>query len=242
MSRFSASRALVADFGTAESPSWKCHRRMTCAGDTPSRSAMPVITGFDSVSPRPSGLQDWVTMPCAALYSRAAVRASGRVELDLVDRRRHPGLRDQPVQVRRLEVGDTDRPGLPRRQQRREGLPGVDVQVAGRQRPVDQQQVDVVQSESPQRRVEPADRPAVPLVRTVQLGGDEQVRPVDAARPGDVTDALADARSRCRTSRRCRPAGNRSRRRRRRSGQPGRRSAARYPTRSPAWRCRWPAG
>ncbi|ODU25528.1 MAG: hypothetical protein ABT15_25930 [Pseudonocardia sp. SCN 73-27] len=49
-----------------------CQRSTTCPGDTPCASAIPVRTGSISRSPRPSGLQLSVTIPCAARNSRSA--------------------------------------------------------------------------------------------------------------------------------------------------------------------------
>ena len=70
------------------------------------------------------------------------------VDLDLVDRRHHLGLDQQPVEVRRHEVGDADRAHLAVGVQRLQRLVGVDgqLELAG-QRLVQDQQVDLVDAE-----------------------------------------------------------------------------------------------
>jgi hypothetical protein len=58
------------------------------------------------------------------------------------------GLGDEPLEVRRLEVRDADRAGLALRHELREGAEGGYVLVALRQRPVDEEKVDVVEAET----------------------------------------------------------------------------------------------
>ncbi len=112
-----------------------------------------------------------------------------RVQLDLVDRRDDRRLADQPLQVLGKEVGDTDGPDPAVGVQLLERLVRVDVRAPGRQRPVDQVEVDVVQAELLQRRVEGAQRGVVPLVAVPELGGDEEFL---AGEPGGG-DGLAGA-------------------------------------------------
>src|SRR5215469_10967234 len=76
-----------------------------------------------------------------------------RVLLDLIDRRDDVGLAVQPPQVMGLEVGDPDGPGpalAVELLQRPPGLYEVTA-VPGRQRPVDQEEVDVLGAESLER-------------------------------------------------------------------------------------------
>jgi hypothetical protein len=83
------------------------------------------------------------------------------MHLDLVDRRDDIGLALQPAQVVDLEVGDPDRAGPPLAVELLQRLPGGDEvpAVAGRQRPVDQEQVDVVEAERGERALESLPRP-----------------------------------------------------------------------------------
>src|SRR5450755_562788 len=111
-----------------------------------------------------------------------------RVELDLVDGRNDVGVLAQPVEVRGPEVRDTDRPRLARSHQLLERLPRVDVQVTLRQRPVDQDQVDIVEAQPAQRLVEPADCPASALKLAVELGRDEQLFATHAGSLDACTD------------------------------------------------------
>ncbi len=112
-----------------------------------------------------------------------------RVAFDLVDLRGHASLGHDPLQVLGLEVGDADRPGPALLAQRDEALPPVDVSVAGRVGPVQQEQVDVVQPESFEVALEPLGglRDAVPL--GVDLRRDEQVGARHTAGRERATDA-----------------------------------------------------
>ena len=91
--------------------------------------------------------------------------------------------------MRRLEVGDADRPGQPALLQAVEGVPGVDVQAAPGQRPVDQDQVDVVQPHPAQRGREPGLGPPGALELAVELGGDEELVAGQPAGTEPCTDA-----------------------------------------------------
>ena len=76
------------------------------------------------------------------------------MQLNLIDRRCDTRFRHDPRQMGRLKVGDTDRfrkPLLPKLDQ---GPPGLDILVVGRDRPVNQIQIDVVRPESVQASVE----------------------------------------------------------------------------------------
>src|SRR3954465_1543050 len=89
----------------------------------------------------------------------------------------------------RLEVGNADRPSLSGLDQRLERLPCGDIFVALRQRPVDQQQINVVQAKLAQALVETSNRTLISLKLAIQLGRDEHLLAMYAAIP----DALAHA-------------------------------------------------
>src|SRR4029453_13465437 len=89
----------------------------------------------------------------------------------------------------RLEVGNADRPNLSGLGQLLERLPCRDILVALRQRPVDQQQINVVHAELMQTLVETSNRSIISLKLAIQLGCDKHILASDAA----VPDALAHA-------------------------------------------------
>ena len=106
------------------------------------------------------------------------------------------------------------------------------------QRPVDEEQVDLLEAEPLQRGVDLAARVVGAVEGVVELGGDVEVVAVEAGAP----DRLADARPRCRTSARCRCGGSRPRGPwppwpRSRAAGPGRRRS-----RAGGWTCRHGAG
>ena len=128
-------------------------------------------------------------MPCSASKARLSSRVLYGLSWIWLTSGVDPGLVEHPLQVRRLEVGDTDGPQSTGLQQRRQPADRLDVTVLVRVRPVHQQQVDVVHAEPFAAGVErlPDAVDAVPL--PVELRGDEDLGAVD---PG-VPDALADA-------------------------------------------------
>ena len=130
------------------------------------------------------------------------------MDLDLVDRRDDVGLGGQPLQVRDLEVRDADRAGAAVGLELLERLPGRDevAVVAGRQRPVDQEQVDVVGAELLERRLERRAGVVGLVEAVVELAGDEDVVAVDAR----AARCPRRRPPRSRTSRRCRCGGSRS--------------------------------
>ena len=111
------------------------------------------------------------------------------MNLDLVDDGCHLGLVEQPLQVRDQEVGDSDRAGSAIGVDFLERPPGLNVQVLGGDRPVDQIEVDVVLVEPAQALVECPQRRLVAVVMVGQLGGDEYLFTRDAA----GNDGLANA-------------------------------------------------
>ncbi len=97
------------------------------------------------------------------------------VELDLVDRGHHLGLRHQPPEVVGLEVRHPDGAGKAGRLQALEGPPGREVEVTLRQWPVDEQQVDLLEAKALQGVRQPIHGPVIALEVTVELGGDEEL-------------------------------------------------------------------
>ena len=114
------------------------------------------------------------------------------VHLDLVDRRQHPGLLDDPVEVRRLEVRDPDAPGPSVGRELAEGVPRrheVAV-VQHRHRPVDQEQVDTVDAQVGQRLVERTPRVVGSVEGVAQLAREVELLARDPAGGDRLADAL----------------------------------------------------
>ncbi len=126
-------------------------------------------------------VMDGMKVPDAALLEPG-------MQLDLVDDGRHAGFADDPLQMVLVEIRNADRldaAGLPELDQR---LPGLGIFVLAGHRPVDQEQVDLLDAELVHRHVEGAQR-RIALVRTVaQLGRDEQF----ASRHAGAADRLSD--------------------------------------------------
>ena len=72
-----------------------------------------------------------------------------RTQLNLVRYRTDRGFRKEPIQMGRFEVGNANRPGLAGRVQLLERFPSGDIFVALRQRPVNQEQVNILQVKLP---------------------------------------------------------------------------------------------
>ena len=202
---FSRMRDGVTDFGITTLPSCRCQRSTTWAADLPWRAAISADHGVGeqlaALAERRPGLgEDAVLRVELAQFGLLQVR----VQLDLVDRGHDTGLVDQPPQVRGLEVRDADRADPALLPQLHERLPGVDVELAGRRRPVDQVQVERVELELVQRLVERTQGRVVALVGVPQLGRDEQLFAGDAGQRRPLHRCLP----RCRRSRRCRCCGS----------------------------------
>ena len=97
----------------------------------------------------------------------------GRVELDLIHGRDDRRLGQQGVQMVLQEVGHPDGPGTAGGIDLFQGPPGVDEQCPGRDRPVDEVQVNEVEAERLPAGFEGLRRGA--LLPIAQLGGDEEV-------------------------------------------------------------------
>ena len=111
-----------------------------------------------------------------------------RVQLDLVQHRDHAGGLDDATQVLGLEVRHADRGQAPARPELEEGLPGLEVAVVLRRRPVDQQQVEAIEAELLHARLERLD--GVLTALAPDLGGDVQLVAGDARLGDGTADAL----------------------------------------------------
>ena len=186
-------------------PSWMCQRSTTWAGDLPCVRAISVITGsveHATLGDRRPGLGGDLVL---GVERPQLVLGQVGVHLDLVDRRDDGGLLVQPAQVVGLEVGHADRPGPTFGVDPLQRPPGVDVVADLGQRPVDQEEVDLLQPQVGQGLVERLQGVVERVEAVVQLAGDENL--------GSGRDRTrrwpARPPSRCRTSRRCRCAGSR---------------------------------
>src|SRR5262245_40332513 len=97
------------------------------------------------------------------------------IQLNLVGRRADRGFSGEPIQMGRFEVGNADRANLSGLDQLLERLPSGNIFVALRQRPVDQEQINVVQAQLTQALVEASNRTLVSLKLAIQLGGDKDL-------------------------------------------------------------------
>ncbi len=167
-----------------------CQRKTTCAGDLPVPSAMPSTTWSPSTVPCAIGDHASVAMPCFWPYARTSSLVkygctsiwftAGTVSVSSANRSRWavwkfdtPMLRARPSRLELLER-----------------LPGRDevTVVERRQRPVNQEQVDIVEAERLERAVESATGVVGPVKAVVELARDEHVAAVDTG----AADALPD--------------------------------------------------
>ena len=92
------------------------------------------------------------------------------MQFDLVDRRNDAGGVDENGQVLGLEIADSDGPDPALVAQSGESLEGLDIFVERRLRPVDQVEIEVVESKPAHARVECLQRAVVALVCIPQFG------------------------------------------------------------------------
>ena len=118
--------------------------------------------------------------PVPAIERAKVVLGEVRVEFDLVDRRSNRGLLQQPLDVVRLEVGDSDRPGASGAVDLLERLPRLDEVANARQRPVDQEEIQVVELHRGERSVELLQRRVVGVEAVVELARDEDLAAVES--------------------------------------------------------------
>src|SRR3954451_10837424 len=112
------------------------------------------------------------------------------MQLDLVDRGYDVSLVEKARQVLDGEVGDSDGAHTAVVVQPLERLPRLDIAVALRRRPMNQVEVDDVETEQLLAVVEGAQRRVVALVGVPHLGGDEQLIAGDAAVANGTADAF----------------------------------------------------
>ena len=112
-----------------------------------------------------------------------------RVELDLVDGRDHTGLIDDLAQVGVVEVGDANRSRAAFLAQADECAPRVEVDIAGRRRPVDEIEVNLVDAKQARALVEGAQGLVIAMVGVPHLRGHEDVVAVKLAATQRLTDA-----------------------------------------------------
>ena len=129
---------------------------------------------------------------CSAQNCRVSAWVEVGVHLDLVHRRGDLALLVQPPQVVRREVRDADRARPSVAVELLERVPRLDevAVVAGGQRPVDQEQVDVVGAELVEGLGERLAGVVGPVEAVVQLAGDEDVAAVEAGLGQRLADLL----------------------------------------------------
>src|SRR5260221_10574032 len=97
------------------------------------------------------------------------------MELDLIDGRQRLRLPLQAFQVLDPEVGDADRAGSALLMDPLEGAPGIEEAILGRDRPVDQVEVEAIQPEAVEALLESSQGRLVALLGVPQLGRDEDL-------------------------------------------------------------------
>ncbi len=206
MFMFSASRSRDDAFGNTIRPALNVPAQDHLGRGAPQRDASALTAGASRSAVRPSGDQASVAMPRFCVERRPVRTAAGWGAPSIWLTAGTVALGDRPRQVLLVKVRHPDRAGQALRcLQLFQGVPGLDVGVELRRRPVDQVQVDVVEAELLQRLGERGGGIGLPVVP--QLGGDEQL----VARHAGLGDGLTDRLPHCRRWRRCRCAGSRVR-------------------------------
>src|SRR3954452_7340870 len=136
-------------------------------------------------------------MECVVELAKVGLRKAA-VKLDLVDGRYDVSPVEKARQVRDGEVRDSDGAHTPVVVQPLERLPRLDVSVALRRRPMNQVEVDDVETEQLLAVVERAQRRVVAMVGVPHLGGDEQLIAWDAAVTNGTANAFFVVVQRCR--------------------------------------------
>ena len=91
------------------------------------------------------------------------------MQFDLVDRGHDSGFTLEPVEVHWREIAHTDRPDEPLIAHRDHRAPGLHILVDSRQRPVDEIEIDAVETQIGERLLEPPPRGIRPVVSAPQL-------------------------------------------------------------------------
>jgi len=112
------------------------------------------------------------------------------MQLDLIDRRGDRPVIQQSLQMVRLVIRHADRASTPGLRDHLERAPRLEETLSVPQRPVNQVQIDVVEAETLQTRIESRQRRVVALIGVPQFGGDEDL----VARYGRFPQALAHRR------------------------------------------------
>ena len=97
------------------------------------------------------------------------------VQLDLVEHRQHAGFIGQPLQMRLQKIGHADGLRLAGLLDLDESLPGVDIKIIVRARPVDQHEVDRIPAQPVEAFVERLQRPIIALALIPHLGGEPDI-------------------------------------------------------------------
>ncbi len=174
-SMFCCSRSGVTVLGMTIRPESRCQRMTTWAGVFPCLAAISARTGSCRSWPWPSGLQDSVLIPSRSWTARRGPLLEPRVQLDLIDGRRHTRLVDDPLQMVFVEVRHADRSGPPVLAQLHQRLPGLDEAALLGRRPVDQVEVDRLSLEPLRAGLEGPQGLVEALVGIPQLGRQEHV-------------------------------------------------------------------
>src|SRR5664280_4006 len=173
-------RAGVTDFGMTMFPIARCQARVTCAGVALWSRAIAASSGCTSRSPLPdaSGDHAWVHDAefCVNLSTRRLLQK--RMKFDLVDCRDDSGCCDDSLQVMWLEVRDADRGHSSLVPEADQGTPAVDILVSGWTRPVDQIQIQRIDTKLVHGRVEGAKRFVETLIIILQLCCQIEVLPI----------------------------------------------------------------
>ena len=121
------------------------------------------------------------------------------MQLDLVDCRNHRGAGDEVVQMLGAEVANTDCPDTPLGEQALGGLVRGDCCLkVCRHWPVQEVQIEMVETELAQAPVEGVQGSVEAVVAHPELGRDEDLRTVDAAAPDTLADfGLVHVGGRC---------------------------------------------
>ena len=156
-------------------PSCRCQRRTTWAGVRSWRSAIARSSRRPARRPGRAGSRPrWRRR---ARRARRAARPAASCGWSSIwfTVGSCSASRLQPLQVLDAEVGDADRAAAALALDPFEGAPGVEVALLGRQRPVDQVEVDVVEAEPAAALLEGLQGRVVALLRVPELGGDEDL-------------------------------------------------------------------
>ena len=155
--------------------------------------AVPI--GRDAADRRPRLRQDAVLG-----VHRSALRLGEiGMQFNLVDSRHHVRLRQQRLEVFRQEVADADRPHLAVGQQRLKRPVGLDRPIkGGRQRLVQQQQVDLLDPQLGCALIERVERLVIAVVADPDLGLDEDLSAIYTGAADRVADLALVPVRRCR--------------------------------------------